>query len=291
MKQFIAHIEKSIFGPDYYEELLSRPAAFSWKYYWSFTTLLAVLMTIVTSLPLIPQVNRALDELPPAVLAYYPDALEIIVEKGKVSSNVEEPYYLPIPERWKGAVASSTSALHLAVIDTKSPVSLEQFRAYSSLFWVAQGVLVSEDSNGGVRMSPFDDPALSFTVNEQGIKNGIAAVEPYFAFAAPLMVVAIFLAFVLRFALNLLYLVLAALFVLLLGRLLKRSWKYGTSYRIAMHAVTLPLLVEQFFFLLPGGGFQIPFFTTATLLFVVYLNFRKPIEPKEAPLPPSEPQG
>ena len=80
MKQFIAHIEKSIFGPDYYEELLSRPAAFSWKYYWSFTTLLAVLMTIVTSLPLIPQVNRALDELPPAVLAYYPDAIEITVE-------------------------------------------------------------------------------------------------------------------------------------------------------------------------------------------------------------------
>jgi hypothetical protein len=273
MKQFIAHIEKSIFGPDYYEELLTRPASFSWKYYWSFTMLLAVFMTIVTSLPLIPQVNRVVREIPPAVLAYFPDDLDIAVTQGHVSSNVVEPYFLPIPERWKGAFASATPALHLGVIDTKSPVSLDQFRTYSSLFWVAEDVVVSQDSRGGVRMTPLD-ASMTFRVNEQGIKNGIRAVEPFFAFVTPILVLMIFLAFVFGFLVNLFFLVFISLFILLLGMLLKRTWTYGTAYRIALHAVTLPLLVEQIFFLLPYPGFQLRFFTTIMTLVVVYMNFR-----------------
>ena len=61
MKDFIEHIQKSIYAPEYYRELPSRPSSHSWKYYGSLAMFLATLMTIVTSLPLIPRMNEFLE--------------------------------------------------------------------------------------------------------------------------------------------------------------------------------------------------------------------------------------
>ena len=285
MKQLMDHIQKSIWSPEYYDELLTRKAGFSWKYYWSVAMLIAVVMTIVTSLPLLPKLNSSLRAFPSSFLSYYPDQLEITVEKGHVRSNTDEPYFLPLPVPLLSSFGSTSGVSFLTVIDTKTPVTMEQFISYHSLFWVSEHSVAYMDQQGsGMRVTTLT-PDMSFSVTEQTLRGLIARVEPFFHFLPPLLVVVIFLVLMIRFIVNLVYLLVASLFIFLIGLSLRRKWSYGTSYRIALHATTLPLLIEQIFLFAPLPFPRLPFLFTAMLLIVVAANYYKPASSKEAPTP------
>ena len=77
MKQLIEHVKKSIYGPEYYRELEMRPFSFSLKYYSALALFVALLLTIVSSIPLVPEVSRAVREFPEKFFAFYPDQLEV----------------------------------------------------------------------------------------------------------------------------------------------------------------------------------------------------------------------
>jgi len=272
VKNFIEQIQKSIYGPAYYQELLHRPASFSWKYYTNLALVLALLVTIVSSIPLVPGINRALIEFPQKFFAYYPDDLEVRIVGGHATTTVTEPYYLPLPTFLQGTMGTSSNTQFLGVIDTKTPVSLEQFQNYHSFFWISENALVMEDG-GNVRVNMFG-PTLNYTVNESTLRGLFTRAEPYFKFVAPIVVFFIFLAMIAVFVLNLGYLLFAALLVFIMGKFWKKGWGYTTSYRLALHATTLPLLLSAMFSMIGLGANDLPFLSTALLLFVVYFNFK-----------------
>ena len=111
-------------------------------------------------------------------------------------------------------------------------------------------------------------------------------IQPFFKFVAPILVLVIFVAMLLSFVLNLLYLLFGALLVMLMGKLVKQNWTYGTAYRLCLHATTLPLIVGLAFSMLPIGAENIPFLSTGLLLMVVYMNFRNVTKVDVAPTPP-----
>jgi hypothetical protein len=285
MKSFIEQIQKSIFSPAYYREIVSRSASYSWKYYLSLALFLAVFMTIVSSVPLIPKINRVLAEIPPNVLLTYPDELAIEINKGHVSTNVTEPYFIAFPEVFNVQVSSSSVLQHLGVIDTKSPVTPENFTAYHTLFWLTGNSVVAQDQNSAIRITPLTSD-VNLSLNKTSVRNFMDKVTPYFAFVAPFVALMIFLGMLLSFTVMLLYLLFSALLVLVMGKFMKKDWSYGTAYRICLHAITLPLFIDVALSLLPLQNTHLPFFTTFVLLVVVYMNFKEkvvPVVPNEAP--------
>lgn len=271
MKSFIEHIQKSIYSPEYYQELLTRPASFSWKYYASFAMLLSLFLTIISSIALVPLINQTLNDFPKNFLAYYPDELEVSIINGHASSTVPEPYFLPVPEMLKESIGTST--LHLGVIDTQAPLSLDRFSSFNALFSVSENTFIMRDERGGVRVTPFS-PSVNYTVNEEVLRDLIGGAEPYFKFAAPVVVLVVFMAMLLMFTIELFYLVFAALLVFIMGRLMKHKWTYGTSFRICLHAATLPLLLGTAFSLVHLDMVNLPFLSTILLLVVVFINLR-----------------
>lgn len=289
MKSFIEHIHKSIYGPEYYQELLTQPSSFSWKYYGSLAMLLALFLTIVSSISLVPVINKTLYNLPNIFATYYPDELEVRIINGHASSTVLEPYFLPAPLMLKESLGSNASTTpYLGVIDTQTPISLERFQAYNAFFWVSNNALVVRDQQGGIRISPFS-PNFNYTVNEQVLGDMIRSTEPFFKFVAPLVVLIVFFGMLLLFAINLIYLIFAAIFVFIMGRFLKHKWTYGTSFRICLHAATLPLLLNVVFSLVNLDIGKLPFLSTALLLAVVYFSLRNlpASTPESHHVPPS----
>ncbi len=287
MKQFFTHIKRSINDSEYYRDILDRPFSYSFKYYISFVSFLAVMMTIILSTPLIPQVNRVLREFPPQFFAYYPDELELRVEQGRVTSNVMEPYYLPLPTRFQDLVDQSgdPSIAHMAVIDTTEPITLEGLRSRNTLIWVGSNSVAFLESNNGMSVSALPSD-LNTHITESKIRGIFDRVAPYLHLVGPLLVVMIFLMLVLGFAVTLVYLVfIGAPLIMLIGRMMSRPFSYSEAYRIGLHAVTLPLLAQQVLRLLSGGlPIDLPFLFTAVLLLVVWGNFRSGI-PLPAPVP------
>lgn len=275
MKDFIEHIQKSIYAPAYYREITSLPASHSWKYYGSLAMFLALLMTIVTSLPLIPRLNTFLHTLPDKIATYYPAELRIDIKDGHVTTNVVEPYFIDFPGSPSGQ-ATSSPLLRLAVIDTASDITLEQFHSYNAVFWLSHDAAVALDKDKQLQIAPLR--SLSAVIDEAHVRAWIGELQPYFAVLTPLLVLSVFIGMLLSFAAMLVYLLFDALAVFILGKIMNKSWSYGESYRISLHAVTLPILLSSVFYLLPISGLQLPFFSTALLLLVVYMNF-KGVEP------------
>jgi hypothetical protein len=254
--------------------------------------LLALFLTIVSSIALVPLISKTLNDFPKMFLAYYPDELEVRITNGHASSTVLEPYFLPIPELVKESIGESSTTSNFGVIDTHTSASLEHFQSYNSLFWVSENALVVRDQQGGIRISPFD-PRLNYTVNERVLFDLITIAQPFFKFIAPVIVLIIFFGMLFVFAINLIYILFAALLVFVMGRVQKHKWTYGTAFRICLHAATLPLLLSVALSLVNLDIDNIPFLSTILLLVVVYFNFRNvppevPVVAHGAPFPVSE---
>lgn len=264
-------MQKSIYAPEYYRDLVTRPSSYSWKYYASLALFLSVLMTIISSIPLLPKVHAELTQLPEQVVSAYPEDLRIEIKDGHVSTNVIEPYIIALPTT-VALVASSSIPLQLLVIDTASEITPARFHDYNTVFWLSRDAMVIADKKEGIRTITLSN--INMTIDRVALRALLAEIQPYFVFVSPLLVLLIFMALSLSFVIMLIYLLLDSLLIFLLGKLLKLDWTYGTSYRIALHATTLPLLVSSIFFLLPFSGVQFPFLSTFVLLLVVYLNFK-----------------
>ena len=280
VKEFIEHVQKSIYAPEYYRDLLTRPSSYSWKYYASLALFLSVIMTIVSSVPLLPKVHTELARLPEQIVSVYPQDLRIDIKDGHVSTNVTEPYTLPLPVT-PSLLASSSLPRQLLVIDTTNEITTEQFSSYNSVFWLSRDALVIADKKEGIRKVLLSN--INTTIDRATLRTLLLEIEPYFVFVSPLLVLGIFSALLLSFLIMLVYVLFDAILVFLLGKLLKRNWSYGTSYRICLHAITLPLFITSIFYLLPFPEVQLPFLSTATLLLIVYLNMKEtPVVPQSA---------
>src|SRR3989344_3778063 len=134
-------IAKSVYGPDLYLSLKDKKFGFSLAYFFKFILLLSLLVAIVTGIIIGPKINDFIQRFGTRMVEYYPDELEITIKDGKTSTNVNEPYYLPIPDEFIGALESEavvyginqTEIENLLVIDTKQTFSVESFEQYKTL--------------------------------------------------------------------------------------------------------------------------------------------------------------
>jgi hypothetical protein len=121
LRTFFLVLRQSLTNLDYYQEAKDVSFGFAGKYFLA----LLFLTAFVAILPLVWQMVEAAPKIPALagqtetfLEKAYPRDLKIVIQKGQLSTNVTEPYFLPSPQGGKA----------LAVIDTKA--NLEDFVRY-----------------------------------------------------------------------------------------------------------------------------------------------------------------
>lgn len=99
MKIF-AKIKDSIYNPEYYKDILQKPFSYSIKYFLFFALIFALVFAIPVSLKLIDGIKN-ISENSPQLANYFPEELTIFIKDGKASTNVQEPYFIKIPNQWR----------------------------------------------------------------------------------------------------------------------------------------------------------------------------------------------
>lgn len=289
MRQFIDTIQQSLYDPRFYRELPSKSFGSSMRYFLSLIFVIALVLTILVSILIIPPMNEALSKLPEATLEAYPDGLEIVVDHGKVSTNLPEPIVIPPPVPLR-EIFRTMEVSQFAVIDTTTPFSIEQFERYDALLWIQSDAIVARDANGKITFESIPDTGERVVLAERDINAFLSDARGYFPLAAPLVAFLIFCVFYIVELVQLAYLlVVGALLILLLGRVMKYRWTYGEAYQIGLHAMTGPLILDALltFFRMPLMG--LPFSFSAIMLALVYANYRADALPPPAPIPEPEP--
>jgi hypothetical protein len=287
LMQFLRMVGQSIYSPAFYRDLRAKPLSFSIKYYVSLTAILALAGTVLLAVQFLPSVQSALGTVAAEAVEHFPAELEIVIAKGAASTNVEEPYsvkFTPgVAELVTGEGAAEPAHRNFLVIDTVSPLSLDQFRNYDTFLLLSKNYVLAGGDRGEIRAYPLAR-VPDIVINKAWVTKVTGELTPYLRFLGPLVVAGVLVFLVAYFAVQLLYLFLAALLVWALLRIKGIKARYGEAYRIGIHAMTLGTLVNALAFAFhPPLG--IPFLFTVLLLVVVGVNCKKVDSAAAAPAP------
>jgi uncharacterized RDD family membrane protein YckC len=268
---FFRKIKDSIYSPAFYFSVHKRPLSSAVGY----MLLLSLLLTIFASISPIyrfstdgqAQINKFVNQ----VKNFYPQDLEIKIKDGKVSTNVKEPYVVPVPWKYhdKNVKQTINDFPNLIVIDTKTPFSVDQFNQYNAYIWIARDSVFIKN-NGKIEANGLSKTPDT-TINKTLVASIINKFLPYLIFINPLAIIMILIGIFLAHALRLIYLFILALLIWPLANILKKPLSYGESYRVGVYAITLGMLVELILGWSGSSGF--PFMFTLVSLFVVLINF------------------
>lgn len=270
--KFSDQVRQSMYGPSYYRELLGQPLGYSFRFYYSFAVLAALLIAIFLSISLAPAAFSFVSGIGSKILAYYPDGLVLTFKSGHVTTNAKEPYAVMFPEELRGAGEKEnvSKLANLVVIDTAAPFSTDEFTGYRTAALLTGDSVAYRDS-GKIVIQPLDR-FPDMTIDKGKVASFVGKFQPYLKIFAALVPFLIFIGFIGAFSVKLLYFFVLALLVLLIARSRKIPIGYKKSYQLCLHLAIAPLLIYFAWPLL--GGHRIPFFFTITFLVFALINLQ-----------------
>lgn len=291
--KFIQTFKQSFYSPQFYRELKHKNFWFSLKYFYSLVLILAFVSAVTSSIFVLPMVKTLMQKVEP-FLRSYPSELAVTIQDGRASTNVEEPYFVEMPQGFCDLTDEIKEddfckLTNVVTIDTKTPFSISKMEEYKTLAWLTSDSMVIRQG-AETKITALKD--VPNTVIDKQLMDGLAdktakIVKRATPIVLPVTAVLIFLAYIVSLS-KLVYLLFGALIVLLIANIKKVEMTYGYAYRIGLHAVTLGVILN---FLGNSGLPSVPFLFTIIFAVCAWVN----IEPQKivaevAPVTPVSPE-
>lgn len=268
LKVFFRTFVKSTTSFSYYKEVVIARFKFSLKYFAFFSLLTGLLLTVGTSLAVLPPVNNFLNRLGQKAYDLYPQELVISVKGGEVTTNANEPLRVPVPYDLftdTPPAISDQKQTYLVTIDTNAQVS--DFETSQSLIFVTRDAVVGQDDGGGYRVYPIDK-TTNFTLDKNLVNEFWQKFLPVLRFVPFAIVVFFFCIFAIFLPLSrLVSLVFLTVPLMFAAKLMQLTISYKKLFQIGLHALTLPTLI-QIFMTAFNINPRVPFFNS--LLYLLY---------------------
>lgn len=280
---FLYVLRKTLSSPSYYSDVLKSPFSFSLKFFIFYFVLYALIGTGIFVPKYVLPLKDFLSFLPSKLEQAFPSELEIKIINGEVSTNVPEPYYLPLKniERIFSEEADfqqTQGIKNLLVIDTGG--SVENFHSYETIVLLTKKNIATGEEEGGFRIVPLAK-VKDLTVNRTLVKSLLSQLSPFLNAILPLSIITIFiLLFIFIPPSKMFYLLFFALIILLVAKIFSVSISYVKSYQIGMHLIIVPTTIFGVLWLL-GVSPSFPFLQTIILTIASFIVLRSIKNKKE----------
>lgn len=279
--RFFRTVKDSVYNPDFYENLPARwsPSS-SLKYFARLVFLISCILAIfpiIAGIVLLSNPDK-IGSIRTQIVETFPQELVVNIKNGEVSTNVEEPYFIPQPAGIREELLRQMNrklpyeANNLLVINTRKPIELTDFQNYRTLAILGKNeVGFYSPDRGRIDVQSLKDFSLPYALDRQSFGSLVdSGWNTLKTILVVLMILSPFLIFLALFIFYLLYLIFGALVVWLAAKISNLRFTYGESYQSGLHLITLPLILS---FLLPFI-FQLPFILTLTLFIMALINFK-----------------
>ncbi|HYC83460.1 MAG TPA: DUF1189 family protein, partial [Candidatus Paceibacterota bacterium] len=273
----IKEIEHSVFGPEYYAQVLERPLSFSVRYYLAFALLLALVMTAVLSFALVPQLYVLLDRYGGDIVSVFPEGVTLTVKDGILSSNKKGTIVVPLPESRKVA---GEEFMNLAVINPAADFKADDLLKQKALIVIDKDEMLYQSEGERVVVQSLKHTP-DVVISRASVTEFFSQIRPMIKVLMPLMVIVIFVLFLAVLALNFVYLLFGALLIMLVSRWRGLRLGYRKAYQVGLHTVTASVLFEYLTFMFWPSFWNNPYFVVIPSLIVMtvaWLNLRSPHE-------------
>jgi len=245
MNNFLKELKASIYNPVFYRQLLDRRLSLSLSYYLRLSLLLALLLTIVFAVQIVPTMTDFLWSFKDQAVEIYPDDLILTIESGRLSANVESPYFITMPVELK----FDNGPANFLVIDT-TPEATQDVWRYDTLFLLTAremiGINKVEGSTTAKSFNQFPDTQIT----KVWLAEKLTVLQRFLKWIIPVMVLIFFaLIFSFVFTGGLMLFVFSSLILMLAGRIAKVFINYSQAYKFSLHASTLGLFLASLSFI------------------------------------------
>lgn len=286
--RFLRTLKSSVYGPAFYRAIGERRLLSVFGYF----ALLILLSSVMTST--VPVVDIATfifrpseekDAIRKEVLALYPEELSVRFENGTISTNVAEPYAIPLPRALKAEIgATAKYPSNLLVIDTGKAISASDFETLDTIAILSKDSIGFHDSekNKTEIQSLGNAQQESFVFDHGKFASYVGIIERFAkGFGIALLFLIPLFVFLAKLIVLPLYLVFGALVIWITAKIRGTGWTYGTSYKAGLHLLTLPLLYEIISSdpLIPA--LHVPFLFTILLGIAAAINMTPDPAPQE----------
>ena len=238
---FFKTLGASLYSPGFYAEIHKRTFGQAFWFFARLALLVSTGVTLMIGVPILAILLGFSGNFDEKITEAYPNELVITIDQGKVTTNVEEPYSIPIPftDTELQKFPSEFRAKNLIVLDTKTPFTGEQFEAYETLAWLTRDSLFfynADDAEiGGYPLKN----VKKMEITEQAVQAFVGKLMGLMKWLAPmmgLMMWAMMWAGTTLWGLG--YALVLAVLISILRSILGQNASYGASYLIALYAMT-----------------------------------------------------
>lgn len=279
---FFRTLYLSFTSPHYYADVVRAPFSFSLKYYVGMTVLLSLLVSVVITARWVLPFNSFLADVPDLLVNAYPEELEVTINNGQVSTNVDEPYFIPLSvfdpfeKRLHETVLgiNEKDLQYLLVIDTQA--SIEQIIDYETWALLTWNSISYINDDGNIETVSLED-IENLTINKEVVSLLMSQVRPYLDYFVPLSIGIIIIGYILYGVVRMIYFLILALILWIVASLLKAPLSYGKSYQITLHFSFIPYVL---LLLLVAVGVRIPIpYAESMLQLVIGISIVAVIKP------------
>jgi hypothetical protein len=288
--KFFQTVRDSAYNPTFYRQSIAGEGPSPIKYFFRLIATVSIVLVVSSAVSFFVWLSSVggVDAFRSTALALYPEALVLEYRDGHVTSNVDEPYLIPIPDRFKETsepTGDPSSALdNLLVIDTTHTIVPEDLARHKTAVILGGDALWFRDSDGISVESFATWKREPFTVDRAAAVGLVDAVAKALI---PVSVIGfVLLPFIFFFALSfgyLAYLLFGALIIFIVAKVRKTDITYMQAYKIGLFLITVPIAFGLIRSVVPA--LNVPFLFSAILALVAYAN----LAPADAP--PAVPEG
>ena len=242
LKTFFYIFKKSIASPDYYKELLETKFSYSVKYFLVLSIFASLITSAFVSVKTIPSLKSGINNFAKQVKESFPDDLVISFKSGQWTINRPEPFMVAMPKGADIKIDDKTVDNAVVFLKTGTIDDLEKFNTYS--LFNETNFLYRDDTNG-ITVKPLKD-FPDAEINKPNVNNLVDKAYTYLAYLPYFLPVLIFASILLfnYWGGKIIYILWVGLLVYLFTLIRKDKIGYKNSCRIAIHTMTIPLLVD-----------------------------------------------
>ena len=237
LKAFFYVFAKSLTSPEYYKDLIKTTFGFSVKYYLVLVAFASLIAATANTLYIVPEVKTELNIFVENAKSYFPEDLEIKFEDSQWEINKPEPYFFPL------TTSEDSEVSNLVVFDKDG--TIEDMETYNTIVLINEKNMIMVDpETNGLKTYPLDeipDTVINYEDFDQIITFAYKFINilPYFFFA-----IVVFGLLVYYLVMRAVYTAVMGLVVLLVSQLTSLKLDYKKSTQIALHTMTLPIVVS-----------------------------------------------
>jgi Protein of unknown function (DUF1189) len=243
LMSFWRTLPRTVYGPDLYGDVPQASPGDAFAFYALWSVLLGLLVALV-AIPLGLQAQRAVGQNMTDFVDVYPTGLVVSLHDGQVTTNQPQPNFIPLPKS-----AQSPEFQNLAVIDTTTPYSGQQLSQYRAVFWIGQDTIhtaaSSRGQNNTIDLSRLQ--TVDVTLSKLTVQEWDRVLRRWSALIVPGIPMVAFMTIGFWQIWNLVWAFVIALGVWLIATLQRMRWSYWDSYRGALYAMTLPMVLQLVF--------------------------------------------